>query len=81
MSNSLQNEFDYYLANQDEIVKKHLGKYVVIKGDKVIGVYENELDAIESSQKEHELGTFLVQFVSPGDSSYTQVFHSRVSFS
>ena len=76
----LEKEFKYYLDNQDELVKKYEGKFVVIKDCKVIGEYDDELQAIEETQKEHELGTFLVQKCEPGSESYTQTFHSRVSF-
>ena len=81
MSNPLQKEFEYYLAHQDEIVEKYDGKYVVIKGGQVLGAYDDELMAITATEKSHELGTFLVQFVSKGTSAYSQTFHSRVVFS
>ena len=81
MASSLQKNFDYYLEHQDEIVEQYNGKFVVIKGRVVIGAYDDELEAVETTQKEHEVGTFLVQFVSPGDTAYTHSFHSRVTFS
>lgn len=80
MSSPLQKEFKYYLAHQDEMVEKYNGKFIVIKEGEVLGAYDNELAAIAETEKEHELGTFLVQRVSPGDSAYSQTFHSRVVF-
>lgn len=78
----LKKEFDYYLAHQAEMVEKYNGKFVVIKDGNVLGAYDNELTAIAESQKAgHKAGTFLVQFVSPGDTAYKQTFHSRVVFS
>ena len=76
----LKQEFEYYLANHAELVKKYNGMFVVIKGQKVIGKYEDQLAAITETVKQHELGTFLVQKVEPGSGSYTQTFHSRVAF-
>ena len=81
MSSPLQEEFQYYLSHQEEIVAEYDGKYVVIKGGVVVGVYDDELTAVMETQKSHELGTFLVQKVSQGDSEYSQNFHSRVVFS
>lgn len=78
--NPLAAEFRYYLANQDEIVKKYNGKFVVIKNGSIIGAYNNEIQAVEETKKSHELGTFLVQHVTPGKDEYTEVFHSRVAF-
>ncbi|MBY0499671.1 MAG: hypothetical protein K2P74_08725 [Nitrosomonas sp.] len=81
MNIPLQKEFDYYIANQQQLVENYNGKVIVIKDQKVIGVYDNILNAIQDSQINHELGTFLVQKVEPGSDSYTQTYHSRVVFS
>ncbi|HZE60921.1 MAG TPA: DUF5678 domain-containing protein [Burkholderiales bacterium] len=81
MDNPLKKEFAYFLANQKEMVEKYNGKVVVIKDEKVIGVFETEAEAVSKTQKDHKLGTFLVQKVEPGTSGYTQTFHSRVAFS
>ena len=80
MPNELKEEFAYYLANQDELVKKYNGRYVVIKDKKVIGDYDDQATAVIETQKVHDLGTFLVQKVEPGNAAYSQTFHSRVSF-
>ena len=79
MPSQLDNEFQYYLDNQKELVEKHNGRFIVIKNLTIIGVYGDELEAVETTSKEHELGTFLVQKCEPGDQSYTQAFHSRVA--
>lgn len=81
MSQLLKSEFEYYLGHQAELVDKYKGKYIVIKGGAVIGVYDDQASAIIETQKVHKLGTFLVQRVEPGSDSYTQTFHSRVAFS
>jgi hypothetical protein len=76
----LEEEFQYYLVHQDEIVAKHNGKFVVIKGGNLVGVFADELTAVSETAKTHELGSFLVQKVEPGPGAYTQTFHSRVAF-
>lgn len=80
MATALEKEFAYYLEHQDQLVKQHNGKYIVIKNGEILGAYDDELAAVEETQKSHELGTFLVQKVSPGTADYTQTFHSRVAF-
>lgn len=80
MSKPLQKEFHYFIKNQDKLVENYNGKFIVIKGNKVIGAYDDELQAIRETSKNHELGTFLVQKCEPGSDSYTQTFHSRVAF-
>lgn len=76
----LVSDFRYYLEHQDEIVRKYNGKFVVIKNGSIIGAYDNEIQAVEEARKSHELGSFLVQHVTPGKDEYTEVFHSRVAF-
>ena len=79
MESPLQKEFNYYLEHQSELVEKYNGKFIVIKDCRVLGSFDDELTAITEIQKEHKLGTFLVQKVTPGDEAYTQTFHSRVA--
>jgi Family of unknown function (DUF5678) len=81
MESPLKKEFEYYLANQTDLVNQYNGKYVAIKGQKVLGAYDTQIAAVTETQKVHELGTFLVQKVEPGTSAYSQTFHSRVAFS
>jgi outer membrane lipoprotein-sorting protein len=80
MAKPLEKEFKYYLKHQDDLVRQYNGKFVVIKGDKVLGAYDTETEAVTKTSEAHELGTFLVQKCEPGTESYTQTFHSRVAF-
>ena len=80
MSKPLEKEFRWYLTHQDDLLKKYNGRVIVIKNQTVIGDFKNEFEAIEKTSKSEELGTFLVQLCKPGTDSYTQTFHSRVSF-
>ncbi len=80
MDSALREEFEYYLAHQDELVAEYNGRYIVIKGRHVLGAYDDEVTAVTETQKAHKIGTFLVQKVSPGNGAYSQTFHSRVVF-
>ena len=77
---TLKKEFQYYLDNQDELVKKYNHRFLVIKDCKVIGDYDTYEEALFETSKVHGLGTFLIQECTEGDSAYTQTFHSRVIF-
>ena len=77
-NNNLEKEFQYFLNHQKELVKQYSGKFIVIKNQEVIGVYTTEVEAFTETQKNHELGTFLIQECKPGTDVYTQTFHSRV---
>jgi hypothetical protein len=72
----IEREFQYYLAHQDELVKKFNGKYLVIKDEKV-DAFDTKEDAYFEGQKKYELGTFLIQHCTPGNLSYTSTFYSQ----
>ena len=73
----LKDEFLYYLSHWHELCEKHDGKFIVIKDQNVIGVYDDEMEAIEKTALDHELGTFLVQELRDPD-ELKRTFHSRV---
>ena len=73
----LEKEYKYYLDNKKEFVKKYLDKHIVIKGDSIIGVYNSLEEAVETSLKGNELGTFLVKQVEKEEQAlrfYRRVF-------
>ena len=59
----LEIECQCYLKRREEFLREHLGKYVVIKGETLLGVYDNEYDAVDETIKSHDLGSFLVRQV------------------
>lgn len=77
----LEKEFKYFLENHADLLAKYPNKYVVIKDDQVLGAYDAQIDAYNESKKKHELGTFLIQLVTPGKEAYSHTYHSRVTFS
>lgn len=76
-TSKLEKEFQYYINNQDELVKNFEGNFIVIKNCEIIGDYTSEIIAIQKTMKKHQLGTFLIQECRPGKENYTQTFHSR----
>jgi hypothetical protein len=76
----LDKELQYYIDHQDEFVSQNQGKFLVIKNQELIGVFDSEIEAYTETVKNHELGTFLIQECQPGDSNYTQTFRTRVIF-
>ena len=81
MAAALDKEFAYYQAHQDELVEQYNGKFVVIAGENVVGAFDTDLAAYLETKKTRPVGTFLIQHCAPGEDSYTQTFHSRVSIS
>ena len=68
-----QNELEYFKANQDSLVKAYQGRVLAIKGNEVIGVFNNALDAYFKTIEQHEPGTFMLQPCEPGPEAYTVI--------
>ena len=76
----LRKLFEYYLRNQQSLVKQYNGKYLVIKDDAVVADFDNEQEALFYAKNHFEPGTFIVQRCTPGEEDYTQAYTSRVIF-
>lgn len=77
----LNAEFQYYLKHQNELAKKYLNKFIVIKGEEVLGAYDSQLEAYDKSKEKHEVGSFLIQLCQLGQESHTQTYYThRASF-
>ena len=72
-----KKELDFFIANQNEFVKKYRGKSLVIIGEELIGVFESPLIAYIEVQKEHPIGTFMIQPCIPGSEAYTVTINSN----
>ena len=75
--NNIDKNYNYYVANQEELNKKYKNKFIIITEESVLGSYKTLQDAIKEA-KHLEAGTYIIQqCVSKKD---TQVFHTRVRF-
>jgi len=75
----LEKEFEFYQKNKEEILKSHLGKFVVIKDQKIQGSYNSREDALAKGKEKFKMGSFLIQHVVSDDSEEVQRFHSRIA--
>ncbi|MFB3921611.1 MAG: hypothetical protein ACE145_07805 [Terriglobia bacterium] len=64
-------ELNFFIKNQDQLVKEHPGKALVIKGDDILGVYDSPLEAYVEMQRKHEVGRVMIQVCTPGPEAYT----------
>ena len=76
----LDTEYKYYLDHQQELLTHYKGRFLVIRGNAVVGDYDSQAAAYLDSIMKYELGSFLIQECSDGISGYTQTYHSRVIF-
>ena len=77
-----EEELEYFISNQNDLVNKHRGKFLVIKGKRIVGIYSSAIEAYYSTQKNHKLGSFMIQPCESGVDAYTVTIASAnlVSF-
>jgi hypothetical protein len=46
------DEYFYYTAHQEEIIKGHLDEFVSIMGNKVLGYYKTHLEGVQTTVKQ-----------------------------
>lgn len=81
MADILEKEFEYYTKNQTTLFEKYPNRYLVIKDQKVLFDEDSVKHALEASNKKGLTpGTYIIQKCEEGVDSYTQVYHSRVTF-
>jgi len=71
-------ELNYFIAHQDELVAKHRGKTLVLRGESIEGVYSTPLEAYVAAQKQFPVGTFMIQQCEAGVGAYTVNISSSV---
>ena len=81
MADILEKEFEYFTENHSELYNQYPNRYLVIKDQKVLFDEDSVKHALEVSQKNGlEPGTYIIQKCEEGVDSYTQIYHSRVTF-
>lgn len=76
----LEEEYKYFKDHKKELLESHKNKFVVLKKNELIGVYDNEKAAYEETTKNHSVGSFLIQQCVEDEEKLTQTFHSRAAF-
>ena len=66
-------EFETYEANRERLVSHYEGKTVAIRGDEILGVFDDDLKALTAVQKRHPVGTFLLKQVKEEEETATIV--------
>ena len=61
MATKLDGEIRYFEATRDQLLGKAKGKFVLIKGDKLIDIFESQIDAIKVGYEKFGNEPFLVK--------------------
>ena len=75
----MQNQnFDFFLQNMGRPYNTHGHKFVAIKNQAILGVYDTFNAALEKTLKTEELGTFLIQECLENKEKLVHHFQSNV---
>lgn len=74
-----EQELEFFIAHQDELVARYKGKALVIRGNDLIGAYDTPLKAYLAAKTEFPAGTFMIQPCEPGQDAYTVTVNSAVA--
>lgn len=64
------NDFQWFLSIYDDLYKKYGHKIFAIQNKKILGIYDDKNDAIDTTAKTYELGTFIVQECTGDETEY-----------
>jgi hypothetical protein len=67
----LETEWEFYESNRDKLVEKYCGQYVVISGNKVVSIYDDQKVAYREAVKTLPLGSFMIHHITEEE----EVFH------
>jgi len=79
MSN-LDKEYQFFKENRGKFLTEYRNKFLVIKDQKIIGVYDTESEAYQKTIEKNKLGTFLLQQCVEEENEQKAIFHTRVIF-
>ncbi len=67
-------DFRWFIANQDELVKRYNGKTLAIRDKVVLGAYDSAVEAVNKTS--YPMGEYMVQLCIPGERAYTVYIHT-----
>ena len=66
-----ETELNFFIQHQADLVAKHRGKILTIRGAEVVAVHQTTLEAYLAAQKKYAPGSVMIQRCEPGREAYT----------
>jgi hypothetical protein len=67
VSMALEQELKFFAENKTKLTKAHFGKFVLVKGSELIGVFDNAETALAEGAKRFGTESFLVRQLNPDE--------------
>lgn len=80
----LEQEIRYFEGRKAELLKHHNGKFALVKGEELAGVYDTPQRAYEEGLDKYGLEPFLVRRIAPVEEEYQNIaeqhglMHARI---
>ena len=71
-----QTDFYFFIAHYSEFYEKYGHKFIAIQNQTVLGVFDDEINAIQETSQKYPLGSFIVQECNGDESGYTNYISS-----
>ena len=75
----LEAEYKYFKEHKAELLAKYPGRFIVIKGETVLGDFATQEEALKFGLGTNSPGTFMIQECTEKADQIMR-FHSRVTF-
>lgn len=72
----LEKEYGFFKRNLPKLLKSYEGAFLLIKGEKVVGIFDTHEAALSAGLSKYQLGKFLVQQCVDKKDSTAQFFNS-----
>ena len=76
----MDEDYIFFEKNMERLYEKYGHKFLAIKGQNVIGVYDTFQEALDVTLKTEKLGTFLIQECFKNREENMQFFQGNVSY-
>ena len=76
MDNLQDRDFKWFVDNYDKLFKQYGVGYLAIKNQKVLGKYNTVGDALRTTRKTEEVGTFIIQYCDGTETAYTNYIYT-----
>lgn len=76
MNYNTEADFQWFIAHQDELMKKFNGKTLAIRDGVVLGAYASAAEAVARTRR--PLREYMIQLCIPGDEAHTVQVYTPV---
>lgn len=63
-------DFNFFVRHYQELFKRYGHKFIAIKNEKILGVYDSVLDAVNTLSENYKPGDYIIQECTGDENAY-----------